>query len=227
MSTAKRSISKLFRKIACLAAWVALCSVYCAGDNDPFARISVEQRQTLKKRLDDYVKVQRNQDWANLFDMVSDTGKGGVNREKFVAAMSAGHGRDFANEPDLLEFLPKRTEPGSPDGFDVYGCANATREGQSYRGIAITHVVFEHNTWFFADWTFTDISDHSCKALDDPSWHPPAPMKWTTPMEELRSISGQRIHIETPNTPHEESRPQDATARQHLTSGERRWARLE
>lgn len=186
MFTENRALSNRFLGIACVVIFVATASSCIASANDPFAKIPPEQREALKKRLDDYAKLQRNQDWSNLYDLVSDTGKGGVSREKFIAAMKRGHGRDFANEPDLLEFLPGRTESGLPDGFDIYGCAKAVREGESYRGIAIIHAVFEHNNWFFTGWTFTDVSEQRCKSLDDPSWQSPAPMKWTMPMEELR-----------------------------------------
>lgn len=175
-------ISKLLVCAACFAVFT-LC-----GDaaNDPFAKVPQEKREALKKRIDVYVKLQRDHGWSELYDLVSDTGKGGVTREKFVAAMNRGHGRDFANEPDLLEFLPRRAEPGSPDGFDIYGCAKAIREGETYRGIAVIHAVFEHSNWFFTGWTFADPSDGSCKQLDDPSWQPPTQLKWTSPMEELR-----------------------------------------
>lgn len=180
--------------------WIAILFIFSsacfAADSDPFSKIPAEQRQALKNRLDDYVKLQGSQDWPKLYELVSDTGRGGISRDKFVAAMKAGHGRDFANEPDLLEFLPKRSESGSPDGFDIYGCARATREGESYRGIAITHVVFEHSNWFFTGWTFIDISDASCKALDAPSWQAGTRMKWTMPMEELRSIAGRPVHVD-------------------------------
>jgi hypothetical protein len=194
-----------FRKVLRIVVWAPFLTTLpyasIVVDNDPFAKIPAEQRQTLKNRIDDYVKLQRSQEWPKLYDLVSDTGKGGVEREKFVAAMKAGHGKDFANEPDLLDFFPKRSESGLPDGFDIYGCARATREGESYRGIAITHVVFEHNNWFFTGWTFVDISDDSCKALDDPSWQAGSRMKWTMPMEELRSIAGEPIHVEAPRKP--------------------------
>jgi hypothetical protein len=201
MRDARRNVWVVLRNIV----WVAILSIFSsacfAADSNPFSKIPAEQRQALKNRLDDYVKLQRSQDWPKLYELVSDTGRGGISRDKFVAAMKAGHGRDFANEPDLLEFFPKRSESGLPDGFDIHGCARATREGQSYRGIAITHVVFEHNNWFFTGWTFEDISDHSCKALDNPSWQAATRMKWTMPMEELRSITGQPFHVDAPRKP--------------------------
>ncbi|HYL87029.1 MAG TPA: hypothetical protein VE263_22590 [Candidatus Angelobacter sp.] len=201
MAEARRYFRKVFRIVLWAQLFATLPYATTAADNDPFAKIPAEQRQPLKSRLDDYLKLQRGQDWSKLYDLVSDTGRGGVSREKFVAAMKRGHGRDFANEPDLLEFVPKRTESGLPDGFDIYGCAQATREGQSYRGVAVTHVIFEHNNWFFTGWTFEDISDHLCKALEGPSWQPGNRMKWTMPMEELRSIAGQPMHVDATRKP--------------------------
>src|SRR2546427_9374669 len=95
---------KYFRKVRRIVLWAPLLTslpyASIAVDNDPFTKIPAEQRQTLKNRLDDYVKLQRSQEWSKLYDLVSETGKGGVSREKFVAAMKQGHGRDFANEPD-------------------------------------------------------------------------------------------------------------------------------
>lgn len=181
-----RSLSNRFLTITCAALLVSFASSSFAFVRDPFAKVAPEQREPLKKRLNDYIKLQRTHDWSNLYDLVSDAGRGGVSREKFIEAMGRGHGRDFANEPDLLQFTPGRTEDGLPNGFDILGCAEAVREGESYRGVAIIHAVFEHDNWFFTGWTFTDISDHGCKSLDDPAWTPPAPMKWTIPMEELR-----------------------------------------
>jgi len=201
MPDVRRNSWVVLRKIVWAIVLLIFSSAGFAANSDPLAKIPAEQRQALKNRLDDCVKLQRSQDWSKLYDLVSDTGRGGISREKFVAAMKAGHGRDFANEPDLVEFFPKHSESGLPDGIDIYGCARATREGQSYGGIAITHVVFEHNNWSFTGWTFEDISDHSCKALDDPSWQAGTRMKWTMPMEELRSIAGQPIHVDTPRKP--------------------------
>src|SRR5882724_6878937 len=119
----KKNIWKMLRNIVWAILPVLFSSSCIAVDNDPFGKIPAEQQQPLKNRLDYYLKLQRDQDWTKLYDLVSDTGRGGVSREKFVAAMKQGHGRDFANEPDLLEFVPKRTESSLPDGFDIHGCA--------------------------------------------------------------------------------------------------------
>jgi hypothetical protein len=98
--------------------------------------------------------------------------------------MNVGHGRDFANSPDLLEFHADRTEANDAQ-FDIYGCGKATREGEDYNGIALIHAVFEHDNWFFAGWTF---NGGDCDQLLDKEWKPPAPMKWTQPMDELRGV---------------------------------------
>src|SRR3981189_1271589 len=82
--------------------WAAVLFVFSsacfAPDSDPFSKIPAEQRQAHKNRLDVYIKLQHSQDWPKLYDLVSADGRGGISLEKFVAAMKAGHGRDFANE---------------------------------------------------------------------------------------------------------------------------------
>jgi hypothetical protein len=71
------------------------------------------------------------------------------------------------------------------DGYDIYGCGRAAREGEPFRGIAEVHAVFEHEDWFFTGWTFRDTSEGACKELSDPNWQPDNPLKWNGPMEEL------------------------------------------
>jgi hypothetical protein len=58
--------------------------------------------------------------------------------------MNSAHGSDVAQMPDLLEFKSDRTEKND-DGYDIYGCGKARREGMMFNGIAVMHIVFEHN----------------------------------------------------------------------------------
>ena len=158
--------------------------------------IPAEHREQLAKRLDAYVKANRSKDWTKLFDLVSDSGRGGTNRDVFVAKMKAAHQKDFSNSPDLLDFRPARTENADSAEVDIYGCGKARRESQSFNGIALVHAVFQHNDWFFSGWTFTEFPNEPCKNLADPSWEAPGPMEWGRPMQELRDLAGMPIHID-------------------------------
>jgi hypothetical protein len=162
------------------------------------ARVPAEQRDMLATRLNAYVKAHRARDWSKLYDVVSDVGRGGVDRKTFVARMKAAHGADFANSPDLMEFRPDRTTSAGETEYDIYGCGKAQREGREFNGVALAHAVFEHNEWFFTGWTFTQFPNEPCKALSDPDWEEPGAMEWGRSMEELRSPAGAPFHIDQP-----------------------------
>ncbi|MGH9747705.1 MAG: hypothetical protein ACRD59_16545 [Candidatus Acidiferrales bacterium] len=161
------------------------CLILAASqiEKDPLYKVATEKRDRLRERLRDYVAENRNRDWAHLYDLVSATGRGKTDKPTFVERMKVGHGTDFANDPDLLEFQADRTD-SNDSGIDVYGCAKAKREGEGYDGIAVVHAVFEHDDWFFTGWTFVG---GECTELADKDWKLPARIKWTQPMEELRT----------------------------------------
>jgi hypothetical protein len=163
----------------------------------PFSKIPGEQKAALSKQLEAYVNANRTRDWGKLYTLVSDTGRGGVSKETFVRAMEVGHGKSFANEADLLQFDPERAEEDKNDEYDIYGCAKAQREGETYHGVAVVHAVFEHGSWFFTGWSFT-VPNEPCKVLSDPSWKPLSRIPWKLPMEELRNLPGVPFHVEVP-----------------------------
>jgi hypothetical protein len=165
---------------------------------DPFSKIPNEERAALSKQIEAYVSANQTRDWGKVYALVSDTGRGGVSKELFVKAMEVGHGKSFANEPDLLQFDPKLAEADKDAEYDVYGCAKAQREGETYRGVAVVHAVFEHGGWFFTGWSFTMFPNEPCKALSNPSWEPFSRIPWKSPMEELRSLPGVPFHAEAP-----------------------------
>lgn len=149
------------------------------------------ERQSTQKppasRVSEYVNAYRTRDWNELYDLVSDVGKDGVDRQKFIAAMKAKHSTgEYAGMPNLLAFTPERSEKDA-GGVDIYGCAKAKREGESYSGIAVIHAVYEQSDWFFSGWSFTAFPNQPCKLLSEPTWKPPAPMEWNQPMEEIRN----------------------------------------
>ena len=98
-----------------------------------------ERSDALRSRLDAYVKANRSRNWGKLYDLVSDVGRGGVDRGTFIARMKAAHGVEFANVPDLLEFRPERAGGGDKLGYEIYGCGKARREGREFNGVALAH----------------------------------------------------------------------------------------
>ncbi len=187
------------RKSYLTFALLTLSSLLFARILDPFSNIPADQREDLSRRIDGYVEAYKTRNWERLYDFVSEVGKGGANRKVFVAAMQASHGKDFAQDPDLQEFKPDRTK-GNEDGYDIYGCGKAQREGRTYKGIAVVHGVFEHKDWFFTGWSFTEFPNEPCKALSDSKWEPENEMGWNTPMEELRNLRQQGVpaHVDAP-----------------------------
>jgi hypothetical protein len=167
-------------------------------ESEPFSDIPAEQREALAKRLVIYVEVYRDRKWNKLYDLISGTGEGGADRKTFVAAMTAEHGKDFAQMPDLLEFKPNRTEKND-DGLDIYGCGKAQREGMMFNGIVVMHAVLEHGDWSFSGWMFTEFPNEPCRALADPRWHPGNRMKWNGPMEEVTHFKSQGMpfHVDS------------------------------
>lgn len=95
-------------------------------------------------------------------------------------------------------FKPDRAEKND-DGLDIYGCGKARREGLTFNGIAVTHVVFEHGDWFFTGWKFTEFPNEPCKSLSSPNWHPRNQMAWNGPMEEVENSKsrGAPFHVDS------------------------------
>jgi hypothetical protein len=191
---------KLQTKVAVTILSLLTPSMCLAGTGtEPLSNIPAEQREVLGKRLGTYVEAYRDRKWDKLYDLVSDTGKGGTDKKTFVAAMTSEHGKNFAQMPDLLEFKPDRTEE-SNDGFDIYGCGKAQREGAMFNGIVVVHAVPEHNGWSFTGWTFTEFPNEPCKGLADPKWQPENRMKWNSAMEEVAHFKSQGVpfHVDAP-----------------------------
>jgi hypothetical protein len=172
------------RNLLCVLAVLLSTFVLSAQILEPLGAVPKEQRDVFSRRLDGYVEAYQHRKWEKLYGFISTVGKGSVDMPTFVVAMSANHGEDFAQYPDLQAFTAYRTGKNG-DGYDIYGCGKAVREGEPFRGIAEVHAVFEREDWFFTGWTFRDSSEGACKALSDPNWQPDNPLKWNRPMEEL------------------------------------------
>jgi hypothetical protein len=173
--------------ITVLVIGVSLLSAYARNDEKLFSKLPSEERQVLTRRLGEYINAYRARNWNALYELVSNTGKNGVNEQTFIAAMKAKHGgKEYSDMPDLLAFTPNRSDENE-DGFDIYGCAKAKREGENYTGIAVIHAVQEHSTWFFGGWSFTEFPNEPCNRLSDVNWKPQGQMEWKKPMDELRS----------------------------------------
>ncbi|HEV3041198.1 MAG TPA: hypothetical protein VHA33_25755 [Candidatus Angelobacter sp.] len=76
----------------------------------PFVALSLKEQQSLTRRLTDYINAYRTRNWKALYDLVSDTGKNGVNRPTFIEAMENKHGKEYADMPDLLAFTPSGSD---------------------------------------------------------------------------------------------------------------------
>jgi hypothetical protein len=88
---------------------------------------------------------------------------GGLRRQDESSAW-----KRLRKQPDLLEFRPERSAKTDKFGYEIYSCGKAVREGQNFNGVALIHVVFERDAWFFSDWTFTELPNEPCKALRIP-----------------------------------------------------------
>jgi hypothetical protein len=181
-----------------LTACLSTCALLAAV-TEPFSVVPSEQREALSKRLGGYVEAYKGRKWEKLYGFVSDVGKGGATQQFFTAAMKSNHGTDFAQMPDLQEFKPGRTEKNE-NGFDIYGCGKAQREGMRFNGIAVVHAVYEHEDWFFTGWQFTDFPNEPCKTLSDPKWQPDSRL-WNSPMDEIANLKqrGVPVHIDQPH----------------------------
>ncbi|HTR24469.1 MAG TPA: hypothetical protein VMI10_10830 [Terriglobales bacterium] len=168
--------------ITCAAAMAAKAS----KPTDPYANVPADKREGLRTRLSEYVNQYRDRNWGKLYELVSDTGRGDVTRQAFTSRMEAAHGLSFANYPDLLAFVPARGDKTGDGGFDFYGCGEAQREGEKYKGVAVVHAIFEHENWFFVGWSFDGMANGSCSALNKPDWQPSNRLIWNHIMEELR-----------------------------------------
>jgi hypothetical protein len=164
---------------------------------DALSPVPDGQREALTKRLADYVTAYRAKDWGKLYELVSEIGRGGADKQEFVTAMKSEHGTDFAQMPDLLSFTPSRTEKVS-DGFDIYGCGKARREGMTFNGVAVVHAVIEDDRWSFTSWSFTEFPNEPCKALSKPNWKPESAIDFSQAMEEVRhhKSSGVPFHVD-------------------------------
>jgi hypothetical protein len=162
---------------------VALVCIYAHGlardRNTP-----KDKETRLTSRLESYVTAYKKHDWKSLFQLASKAARGSVTEEEFVDAMNTSHQRDFSNYPDLEQFELFRRLPDGANEFNLLGCGKATREGETYKGVAVIHVIFENENWYFAGWTFAQFADGSCEVLNDPKWKPE--ISWDFPMRELR-----------------------------------------
>lgn len=140
-----------------------ICSTTLAArtgkPTDPYANVPADKSESLRIRLSEYINDNRTRNWATLYGLVSETGRGEVSREMFISRMEQAHGLSFANYPDLLKFVPARGDKAGEGGFDLYGCAEAQREGTKYKGIATVHAIFEHENRFFTGWSFDGMAD--------------------------------------------------------------------
>ena len=184
---------RAFRAFVICVAVISLSGAVSLAQNaEPFSVVPQNQRDGLAKRLAGYVEAHQKRNWATLYNFVSDTGRGHIEKGDFIITMSENHWEEFAQSPDLQTFRAVLSIKNA-DGYDVYGCAGAVREGERYGGTAEIHAVFEHEDWFFTGWSFRSMQDESCKELVDPKWHPESTINWNRPMQEVADIKRRKV----------------------------------
>ena len=100
--------------------------------------------------------------------------------------MEQAHGVSFANYPDLLKFVPARSDKSGDGGFDLFG-GQARREGETYKGIAVLPRCLRARELVLCDgWSFDGMASGSCSELEKSGWEPCARLNWKHVMEELR-----------------------------------------
>ena len=163
---------------------LAVTIVNSQGVKTPFGPVPARERPLLAKRLNAYTRSFRNKDWGALYDLVSDANKRNlvskvrVNKHTFVYAM-----QNSFEMRHLLKLTPVRMESGGL-GYDIYGCGEVPGRGES---IAAVRAVWEHDNWFFTDWSYADPWE-PCSRLSDPAWKPQIPLRLDGPMVELACI---------------------------------------
>jgi hypothetical protein len=75
--------------ITILVLMLAISSAYAQSGKEAFSKLPADQQQSLTRRLSQYVNAYRTRNWKALYNLVSDTGKNGVNQQAFIAAMKA------------------------------------------------------------------------------------------------------------------------------------------
>lgn len=179
--------------ILAVTALVLCCCLPTPGqpNSGPLSAVPQPERKNLAMRLSEYVRAYKGRNWSELYSLVSDVGKSRVDRSTFISVMKSKHGgRAYSSMPDMEAFDPAQSRQDG-NGVDIYGCATAKREGQHFKGVAVVHVVREHDDWVFSGWRFTEFPNQPCGALSDAKWKVPAAMEWEQPIEELRG-GGQK-----------------------------------
>lgn len=146
-------------------------SVFSQIAKAPLAAVPKDQRLTLTKRLSAYTAAFRKEDWAGLYDLVSDENKINFNKLKVTRRVFV---RDMQGTSDLqwlIKFIPVRTETVSPGIFNIYGCGHLPGGDEDIERIAAVRAVREHGDWYFNNWDYPDPPE-PCSHLSDPFWKP-------------------------------------------------------
>jgi hypothetical protein len=164
---------------------LAVTIVHSQGVKTPLDSVPANERHLLAKRLNAYTNSFRNQQWGTLYGLVSDAnknspynGKVQVEKHRFISAM-----QNTYEMRHLQKFTPVRTESGL-FGYDIYGCGEVPGRDETIVGV---RAVWEHGSWFFTDWQYTDPWE-PCSRLSDPAWKPQMPLRLDGPMMELVCI---------------------------------------
>jgi hypothetical protein len=137
----------------------------------PFASVPVGQRLGLTNRLSAYTAAFRKQDWASLYDLVSDQNKISFNKLKVTRRVFIRDMQGTYDVQRLIRFQPVRTDVAGAGAFTIFGCGELPFGEEKIERIAAVRAVREHGNWFFTNWDYPDPPE-PCSHLSDPAWKP-------------------------------------------------------
>jgi hypothetical protein len=116
------------------------------------AAVKENYRSPLIQLVNDFVRIQKSQQWDQLYDIFSPTYIGHQSRDDYIKKHQSADALGMTMF--ILEFTLKRTLVNDPfDGqYSFSGCASVYRNGQMQVTTAHIDVILENNTWRIADY---------------------------------------------------------------------------
>lgn len=150
--------TSILSAVLCLVVLV-LCSFEALGQSrpqearEPLASVPAHQRARLVERLKLVVEYQGMRQWDRLYDLLTESIKGGRSREAF-----ANRRREIEIKPPIsiiLTFVPTEaiTIDESQDGgaWFILGCAQYRRNGSVIRIKSSVTAELQNNEWLFSE----------------------------------------------------------------------------
>jgi hypothetical protein len=127
------------------------------------ALVKDNYRSPLIQLVNEFLRIQKSQQWDQLYDILSPTYTGRQSRDDYIRKHQSADALGMTMF--ILEFTLKRTLVNDPfDGqYSFSGCANVYRNGEAKVTNAHIDVVLENHTWRIADYGM----DSTCQP---PEW---------------------------------------------------------